>query len=129
MAQHQRKIILVLDDEESLRITLCTELEEAGYRTHHCEDKREGFKWICENRPDLVISDIISPGMTGLELLQRMMDDPLAAGIPMLILSGRTEPRYTEEAKRLGAKEIIAKPYELVELLERIDNVLKGVDR
>jgi len=129
MAQHQRKTILVLDDEESLRITLCTELEEAGYRTHQCEDKREGFEWMCENRPDVVISDIISPGMNGLELLQRMMDDPLAAGIPMLILSGRTEPRYTKEAKLLGAADVIAKPYELRDLLAKIDNVLKGVDR
>ena len=76
------------------------------------------------NRPDLIISDIKSPVMNGLDFLKWIKANPVFASIPVIILTGFSTIANANEAKRLGAADFISKPKDIVDLLARIRRVL-----
>jgi DNA-binding response OmpR family regulator len=117
--------ILILDDEETIRIVLAAELREKGYSAFALEDKVKGYEWVLANRPDLIISDIKSPGMDGFELLRHLKANPFTAKVPFLFVTGYSSLAVAIESKKLGAVDFITKPYDLPDLFSVIERIFR----
>ena len=120
---HRRKII-VLDDEETLRIVCAKELRRQGYDAFPECSKAKGYDWSVVNKPDLMISDIKSPEMDGFELIKWIKASPYTTHIPFVFVTGYADLKNAIEAKKLGAADFISKPYDLPDLLQAIERIL-----
>ena len=118
------KKIVVLDDEESLRVLLTSELASEGYEAFSFASKPEGYDWIAVNQPDLIISDITSPDISGLDLLKLLKQNPQTANIPFLFITANQSIANATLSMKLGAADMISKPYDLVHLLHTIARIL-----
>ncbi|GEM_PF-1221613 len=125
MGTAPKKKILVLDDEEALRVVLAAELEDQGYEAFALEDKTEGYEWTLQHRPDLIISDIKSPGMDGIELLRHLKANPITAKVPFLFVTGFADLATAILSKKLGAVDFVCKPYEFSDLLKTIARIFR----
>jgi two-component system, OmpR family, KDP operon response regulator KdpE len=115
-------LILVVDDDPSIRQTLTREMALAGFETIAAADGAEGEALFEERRPDLVITDLAMPRMDGLGLLAaiRRID-----ATPVLVLSVRGEEEDKVRALDLGADDYVTKPFSLRELLARVRTQLR----
>lgn len=115
--------ILVVDDEPLIAMALEAALEDAGYGVVTAANGRQGLERLAEApRPDLVLTDMMMPVMSGAEMLQAMAADPDLAGIPAIVLSSL--PEQTIRARADGAAAILRKPYTAEEVLGTIARVL-----
>ncbi|GAP38530.1 response regulator [Piscinibacter sakaiensis] len=112
--------ILVIEDEASIRDNLERILRLEGHRAIQAADGASGLRLIAERRPDLVLCDIMMPGLTGFEVLAALQADPALRGIPLLFVSASAEPEKLEEALRLGARGYLTKPFNLAGLREAL---------
>ncbi len=119
-------MILVVDDDPEVLTALSETLEAEGYAVRGARDGIEALEVIRECRPDLIITDLLMPTMTGFELLGALHDDPELATIPTLIITAARGPETQEPA---GAKAIFPKPLDLDRLLRAINVYTHGNDR
>lgn len=80
--------ILCLDDADALGICLGAELANAGYHACYLDAKAVGLTWIARHKPDLIFTDIRSPGMDGFEVLRELRSDPVSCDTPVIMLTG-----------------------------------------
>jgi CheY-like chemotaxis protein len=117
--------ILLVDDDAALRAMLLEMLELAGHRVREAADGRAALELYRAERPDLVLTDLVMPGMEGIETMRAILRaDPLARVVAM---SGgsRSDPTLNLAiAERLGAREVLAKPFSRRELLEAVETAL-----
>jgi DNA-binding NtrC family response regulator len=119
--------ILIIDDEESMRSSLRRALERAGYETVDASDGRAGLKKLLEGHVDLVITDIIMPGMEGIEFMLELRRTH--SGVPVIAMTGGgvIDPfQYLQMAKGIGATRVLSKPFELPRLLKEVEAALGG---
>src|SRR6266487_6615180 len=88
--------VLVVDDDPDVLASLCDALGEEGYEVRGARDGIEALEAINERRPDLIITDLLMPTMTGFELLAALHDDPQLATIPTLIITAGRSPEASE---------------------------------
>jgi len=113
--------ILIIDDEELVRFTLRQMLERAGHEVHEARDGEEGLAQYREQRPDLVITDIIMPEKEGIETILELRRD--GQDVKLIAISGGGRIGnlgVLETAKKLGADEAMAKPIERNQLLAMV---------
>jgi CheY-like chemotaxis protein len=110
------KHILVVDDEAAVRVLLQKILESAGYRVTAASDGASALKAAREGRPDLVICDILMPGMDGLTVCSTFMRNKLMK-VPILAISGHVSENAAHAAHEAGADAFIQKPIEREKLL------------
>lgn len=115
--------VLLVEDNEDMRSYLRAELEK-NYRVVAVEDAESGLKIVNETMPDLVISDVMLTGMSGVELCRRIKDDFVMNHISVILLTARTAEEHIIEGFDAGADEYIGKPFNLRVLLRRVDNIL-----
>lgn len=115
--------ILVVEDDRSLRDGLAMNLKASGYRVIVAADGHEGLRRAFDEAPDLIVLDIMLPGISGLEILQELRERRVE--VPVLILSARDQLPQKLEGFGLGADDYITKPFDLKELLARIDAALR----
>ncbi len=115
--------ILVIEDNEDLAFGLRNNLEIEGYEVELSTDGAVGLNRVRELRPDLVVLDLMLPGLDGYRVLREMRDDDLS--IPVLILTARGEETDKVRGFRLGADDYVTKPFGLLELLARIEALLR----
>ena len=114
--------ILIVDDEKDV-LKICEEmLARNGYTVITAKNGEEGIIKYSKNFPDLVLLDIGMPGIGGIKSLQEMMG--VDSNVKVVIMSGYSEKRSIEEARKLGAKAFLQKPYHVTELLKTIRSVL-----
>jgi CheY-like chemotaxis protein len=114
--------ILIVDDEEDVLKISEEMLARNGYTVVTAKNGEEGIIKYSENFPDLVLLDIGMPGIGGIKSLQEMMG--VDSNVKVVIMSGYSEKRSIEEARKLGAKAFLQKPYHVTELLKTIRSVL-----
>ncbi len=119
------KKIIILDDELASREVLASELNKRGYTAISMESKAEGYHWIVDNQPDLIISDIKSPRMDGFELLNMLKANPFTSDIPFIFVTAYSDHKRIDAAKELGATEYMSKPYDIKKLTKMIERILK----
>ncbi len=118
------KILLVEDDELLIDI-LKRKLEEEGYECVVARDGEEGLKKVKEEKPDLVLLDIILPKMSGFEVLEAIRKDPEIKETSVMVISNSGQPVELERAKRLGAKDwIIKTEFDPQEVLDKVKKIL-----
>jgi diguanylate cyclase len=115
--------ILVADDEPDLRELLQINLEALGHEVQLAVDGTEALALAMAHRPDLIVLDIMMPGLNGLEVLRRLREEPANADLPVVLLSARGTDSEVFEGWSSGANYYITKPFELDELLDFIEQV------
>lgn len=120
------KKILVVEDDKFLRELIVQKLAKEGYDVHEAVDGEEGVKKIKEIKPDLVLLDLILPGIDGFEVLSKTKESPGAADIPIIILSNLGQKEEVERGLKLGAIDYLIKAHFTPgEIVEKIKTVLK----
>jgi len=109
--------ILLADDSVTAQNMGRRILTDAGYEVVTVNNGSAALKKIAENKPDLIVLDVYMPGYGGLEVCQRVKENPETRQIPVLLTVGKLEPFKAEEARRVGADSFIIKPFEATELL------------
>jgi DNA-binding response OmpR family regulator len=126
-ARHARGSVLVVDDERTIGEVVCRYLDRAGYRTSVALDGHAALAAVEERPPDLVVLDLMLPGVPGLEVMRRIRErDRNRTAIILLTAKGEETDRIV--GLRLGADDYVVKPFSPAELVARVDAVLRRVD-
>jgi DNA-binding response OmpR family regulator len=115
--------VLVVEDDPSIALGLTINLQGEGYEVLSAEDGEQALAVARQERPDLVILDIMLPKMNGLQVLQTIRDEGLL--MPIIVLSARTGEMDKVAGLELGAEDYVAKPFSLAELLARVRAALR----
>jgi len=120
------KNILIVEDEKAMRSGLRDNLEIEGYNIEEAEDGTAGFEKIMANKYDLIIMDVMMPGISGFEVCKKVR----ASGIetPIILLTAKGEEIDKVLGLELGADDYITKPFSLRELLARVKAILRRTE-
>jgi DNA-binding response OmpR family regulator len=121
--------ILVVDDDRDVAQSIELALRRRGFRVTLAHSGVEALKTLRRHRPDLVILDVLMPGMGGLEVCRRLRADRNTADIPIIFLTARGQERDRIEGLRAGADDYLSKPFNLEELILRVKAVLRRFKR
>ena len=122
------KKILVIEDSKPLNKILCYDLEKAGFKTISAFNGKEGFEKAIEEAPNLVLLDVNMPLMNGFEVCWKIKSHPHIKGVPIIMLTGRSDEKDFREAKDIAADAYILKPYKQDILIEKIKELLRIKD-
>jgi two-component system, OmpR family, response regulator ResD len=122
-----RGSVLVVDDEPTIAEVVSRYLERAGYRTQVAHDGAQALAHAARGRPDLVVLDLMLPGLDGLEVMRRLREGPTPPGVILLTAKGEESDRLI--GLRQGADDYVVKPFSPAELVARVDAVLRRVER
>ena len=124
---HARGHILVVDDEPTITEVLCRYLERAGYRTRVADDGHAAIAAVRQQAPDLIVLDLMLPGIDGLEVMRRVREHD-RDHTAIILLTARGEESDRVVGLRLGADDYVVKPFSPAELVARVDAVLRRLD-
>ena len=119
------KTVFVVEDEEDVLELLCYHLEREGYTVHTATDGERALKEIPRKMPDLVLLDLMLPGVDGLEVCRRLKGDPATAGIPVVMATAKGEESDVVTGLELGADDYITKPFSIKILVARVRAALR----
>ena len=122
------KKVLVVDDEVFIRKMIAARLKMADVAVIEAENGMEAMDKAADERPDLIVMDVMMPKMDGFQACEGIRSNPEISGIPILMLTARGEMMDMERAMALGIIEYIAKPFSPKELVEKIVKILKDKD-
>ncbi len=120
----RRGSVLVVDDEPTIAEIVGRYLERAGYAVRTAADGHEALAAIARARPDLVVLDLMLPGIDGLEVMRRLHEGD-SAPPPVVMLTARGEEADRITGLRSGADDYVVKPFSPAELVARVDAVLR----
>lgn len=121
---------LVVDDDPEIQLVVRYALEGAGHEVTGVESGAEALAAAASARPDAVVLDVLLPDADGVEVLARLRRTPAGADVPVVFLTGRSEPARVAELRAAGARGVIAKPFDPLSLAEEIERMLAdGGDR
>ena len=121
---NKQSILLVEDDEDILQL-LAFNFESAGFDAHTAEDGAVGLAKARRHKPDLVVLDLMLPGMNGFDVCKELKRDPETMDIPVIMLTARSEEVDRIVGLELGADDYVVKPFSFRELLLRVRAVLR----
>jgi len=121
MSQHT---ILVGDDEPAITASLAYCLEQEGYRVVVASNGEEAARQVLDSVPDLIISDIMMPGVDGFELCRRIREYYKTREIPFLFLSAKSTIESKLQGMKLGGDDYITKPFDLADLVLKVRRIL-----
>lgn len=127
MDAHSRGSVLVVDDEPTIAEVVARYLERSGYRTQIATDGLQAIASAARHRPDLVVLDLMLPGLDGLEVMRRLRDQDRDR-IAVILLTAKGEESDRVIGLRLGADDYVVKPFSPAELVARVDAVLRRID-
>jgi CheY-like chemotaxis protein len=119
------KSILVIDDNKDIRENTAEILEMAGYKTFTAENGKKGVETALQEKPDLIVCDIMMPELDGYGVLHLLRKNPEMEHIPFVFLTAKTERSDFRKGMEMGADDYITKPFEDIELLNAIEIRLK----
>ena len=121
----KRKVILVVDDDPDLNELMCNILNDAGYETISAYDGSEGMSMTRDEQPDLVLLDIMMPGMDGIEVCRNLNSDDTTRSIPIIMVTVKNELSSKLSSYIAGARRFISKSVQMDELVTEVEKVLK----
>jgi DNA-binding response OmpR family regulator len=121
----RQRRILIVEDQADLADSLAFNLSRANYETTVAYDGRTAWKLIQENRPDLVLLDLMLPELSGTEVASRVRGDPATAHLPIIMLTAKADEVDQLVGLAVGADDYVIKPFSIKVLLARIEAVLR----
>jgi signal transduction histidine kinase/ligand-binding sensor domain-containing protein/DNA-binding response OmpR family regulator len=115
--------VLLVEDNQDLRTFMARALAEE-YEVFEAADGEEGIALAIEKIPDLILSDVMMPGLDGFELCRRLKEDERTSHVPIILLTARTGDESRHQGLRLGADDYLAKPFDAEDLWLRIRNLI-----
>jgi len=120
------KKILIIEDDKFLRELISRKLSDEGFDVIEAIDGEEGIKKIKAENPDLILLDLILPGIDGFEVLSKTKENLNSASIPVIILSNLGQKEEVEKGLKLGAADYLIKAHFTPgEIIEKIKTILK----
>ncbi len=120
-----KKRIVIIEDESDMADLVAARLRKEHYETFTAYDGNEGLHEIRARHPDLVVLDIMLPGMSGTEVLKQVRSDPQICHIPVVMLTARTEEADVVAGLQLGADDYVTKPFSMSVLMARIEALMR----
>ena len=121
--------VLVIDDEGPIRLLCRVNLEAAGMEVSEAQDGPSGVEAARAERPDVILLDVMMPGMDGWEVFGELLKDDQTAKIPIVFLTARAELRDQARGLELGGVDYVTKPFNTLELAPLVEELLEGVQR
>lgn len=116
--------ILIVEDDKFLKELMVKKLEDNSFKVIEAVDGEEGLKMVKETKPDLVLLDLVLPGIGGFEVLSQMKKEPELSKIPVIILSNLGQKEDMERSLELGANDYMIKahftPDEIIEKVKKV---------
>ena len=122
------KSILVVDDNEDIRGLLSLVLQKEGYEVHAAEDGTAALQQTNEIKPDLILLDVMMPGLSGLEVLSTIREnkDKKISEVPIMMITAKSTIDDIDAAVELGASSYIVKPFRPANLAEKVQAIFDG---
>jgi CheY-like chemotaxis protein len=120
--------ILIADDNQPNRELLEAYLADLDCQIEHAADGQETLAKVRSFQPDLILLDVMMPKLSGFEVCQQLKSDPATSRIMILMVTALNEPGDIERAVRAGTDDFLSKPINKIELLKRVENMLKLKD-
>jgi CheY-like chemotaxis protein len=117
--------ILVVDDERDNREVLDLVLAWEGFLISQAGSGSEALAMVAKQSPDLILLDIMMPGMTGYEVLAKLKSDPATSDTPVMMVSAIMDPNAKGKALTAGAADFLAKPIDRDQLVQQVRNLLR----
>lgn len=121
--------VLVIDDEAPIRLLCRVNLEAEGMGVSEAGDGPAGLDLARTHQPDVILLDVMMPGLDGWRVAEMLLDDPVTRDIPIVFLTARADVRDRARGIDLGGLEYITKPFNPVELASLVRRVLAAVER
>jgi DNA-binding response OmpR family regulator len=121
--------VLVIDDEAPIRLLCRVNLEAEGMQVLEAADGPSGLEKARAESPDVILLDVMMPGLDGWRVAEELLDDPRTASIPIVFLTARAELRDRARGIDLGGIDYVTKPFNPVELAPLVRNLLARVER
>ncbi|MBP8298898.1 MAG: response regulator [Planctomycetes bacterium] len=115
------RTVLIIEDEKLIIVSTQMVLEAAGFRVESATNGEDGIAKARSQSPDLILLDIMMPGIDGWETLTRLKRDAATAGIPVVIFTAREHARGHQKSSEMGAADYFRKPFEPDELIELVE--------
>jgi len=122
----KKPVILIVEDNESISKLVQYKLTKDGYEVIIRENGIEGYQAVCDIQPDLVILDVMMPGMSGFEVLQKIRDTEVIQHVQVMMLTSKSREEDIKRGFDLGVKEYMGKPFKVGELSMRIKKMLQS---
>ena len=119
------RIVLIADDEPSMRLLVHATIESDDYTVIEAVDGAEAWAMIQQHKPSLVLLDVQMPGQTGLDVLRLIKADPELIGTRVILLTSKAQESDVERGLIAGADFYLTKPFSPLDLLTRVDEALQ----
>src|SRR5437763_13495742 len=121
--------VLVIDDEEPIRLLCSVNLAAEGIEVLEAADGPSGLDQAREHRPDVVLLDVMMPGLDGWQVAERLLEDERTSGIPIIFLTARAEFRDRARGLAIGGVDYVTKPFNPIELAPLGEDLVARVAR
>jgi DNA-binding response OmpR family regulator len=118
--------VLVVDDDPQVLRLMRVNLELEGYDVVSAPDGEEALEAVLAERPDVVVCDVMMPGVDGLTVLRNLRANPKTSKIPFVMVSAKAQRADVKAALDMGADKYITKPFDPQDLLDAVENLLNG---
>jgi DNA-binding response OmpR family regulator len=118
--------VLVVDDDPQVLRLMRVNLELEGYDVVSAPDGEEALEAVVTERPDVVVCDVMMPGVDGLTVLRNVRANPKTSKIPFVVVSAKAQRSDVKAALDMGADRYITKPFDPQELLDAVEQLLNG---
>lgn len=125
--QTKKKLIILVEDEEILSKLLIQKLEKAGYEVKSAVDGESGLALIMENKPDLVLLDMVLPKLNGFGIMEKLVEQKILPDLPVIIISNSGQPVEIERANKMGIRDYLIKVnFNPDEVLMKVNNIFSS---
>ena len=112
--------VLVVDDSKTELMFLSDLLQKIGFSVKTAENAEDAFRRLAEEKPDLILMDVVMPGQNGFQLTRAISRDPLYANVPIIMCTSKNQETDRVWGLRQGARDYVTKPVEVTELMAKI---------
>ncbi|MFA6489009.1 MAG: response regulator [Sideroxydans sp.] len=121
---HAPPVVLIVDDDRSLRRLLQVTLERQKYELYEAYDGAEAIRMATEHKPDIILLDIMMPSIDGIEVCKRIKSDPALSGTYIILLTALGQERDRKEGMEARADAYMIKPFSPIQLISAIEEYL-----
>jgi CheY-like chemotaxis protein len=121
-----QKTVLIIEDEEDAAELFAEMMRVSGFRVLKTSSSAPALTMMTNEKPDVIILDIMMPDVSGLDILRQMHQDPVLANIPVVVVSAKSMPADIKNSMEAGASTYLTKPVGFLDLKEAVERALSG---